>query len=1104
MKSRIYFFFAIFSFLLLSFVLFFHFHIQWLPLAGLLLGFLIRSMFTPGYLEIFSFLIPVLPACATIESKGFPPNYLLLPLFFLAGIMAGEWLAHRGQSLPPLPRLPRFYPLFLLLLGVSFFFVMLRWSNLTLSPLAFFKDTPVAPTGQRLSFGIIFPVVELALFSLSPLFYILLLRRQQDLRGVLTAFLSGQSLSIAFSLCQRLQQWRSPSPVISGLASDATAFGFLSALAILLAWYLDYRFGTLRLGAAFAFIALAGILNSTTRVGLFAVVLAIVLFYGPGRKKAISALLAAVFAATLLLSQVVFPRRDGSSLIARLETNIHEAGEAIQSNSEGQSFSGSLTARRDVLWRYAWECLREFPMTGVGTGNFVFWVMAAHRGDYFHHLTANQYLFFTSSLGLPGLAVFLLFCFALFAFKPWPEKCLLAAFMLFFLLNDYLWFSEIALLFWMVAGLGEEKRGDLPALSRSVRGLCLAGILAFICLHILEFSDLHPKNWAQANAVSYDYGLYYPESEEGRQFQWSGEKAGIYVKLDEHGRNENFRLGCGAPLSRLESKKQTVDMYWRGKFHKRVVFRDHAEYAIRIEDHRHSQGFLEFRVRPAFNLKQLGLGGETRTLGVRLFGSDFPEIQVIAPNGGESLLPGSAQDIRWQSRGNIASLKIEISYNGGRTYTLIGEPASNDGHYSWTVAGGPSMNCLIRVGGTGSAIAVSDLPFTITSPPSRSGFAFAVPQKWIDPVVGREGWYVGDFNGDGRSDIMEYAGDRSGAEVLLSDGSRFVHAGSWTDADHGADGWLVGDFNGDGRSDIMRFMSDSSANEVFLSTGSGFVGGSHWLTSDNGPDGWTVGDFNGDGRSDLLRYLPDPARSEVFLSTGAAFAGNGVWLAENNGSDGWYVGDFNGDGRSDIMRFVPGSSGAEVFMSDGTRFVPAGSWAGANPGVDGWYLGDFDGDKKCDIMRYAEWLSGSDVFLAGDAGFYHDGNWSGAGKGDADWHIGDFDGDGSSDLFRCVTDNRGVSRGEVLLSTAAGDSFGEKAGPSHKQSANGRWLEDMPREDGLLGGLEERKFIALTRKRIQDGQKISVFEIQREYEKLKGRKSRRVMVLRLLKLFGLS
>jgi len=40
--------------------------------------------------------------------------------------------------------------------------------------------------------------------------------------------------------------------------------------------------------------------------------------------------------------------------------------------------------------------------------------------------------------------------------------------------------------------------------------------------------------------------------------------------------------------------------------------------------------------------------------------------------------------------------------------------------------------------------------------------------------------------------------------------------------------------------------------------------------------------------------------------------------------------------------------------------------------------------------------------------------------------------------------------------------------------------------------------------RILGGEKISIIEIQKEYEKLKGKKCRRVMVLRLIKHYKLN
>jgi O-antigen ligase len=617
MKKRIYFFFSIFSFLLLSIVLVFHFHIKWLPFACLVLGILTRVVFKSSYLAVFSFLIPILPAFAVLENKGFPLNYLLLPVFFLCGIMAGDFSASKGKI--SLPELPKFYFSFLLLLGISFIFVMLRWSNLTLSFLAFFKDTPVAPVGQRLSFGIIFPVVELALFTLSP-FYFLLLRRLADRRWILIAFLSGQSLSTFYSLFQRWQGRSLPDIILNGLASDPTAFGFLSALAILMAWYLYFHYNQKWLGILFAFISLIGILNSATRIGFFTLVAAIFLFIFSSRKKIISIFLLGILLAGSLIFYIHFFYRPGTNFFARLKDDFVSIRVSLQQKKSMHIPLIDASDPRNILWHYSRECLRDFPVTGVGPGNFVFWVMGTTKGVFYHHLPANQYFFITSSTGLLGLLVFLLFCFGLLRFKKRPEKWLLKIFLFLLIFNDYLWFPEIFLVFWLFASLGENSEEKPLLLSKRTKILYICGFLVFIFFNLLEFSNLHPKNWARINSTSYDYGFSYQENENGRKFRWTGEKAGIYTFLDKNNPRTEYRLFCGAPLLNLPDKKQAVDIYWRGKFFRQVAFRQNIEVQLLIEDKSHSEGFLEFRVHPAFNLKKMGLGEETRSLGIQVSG----------------------------------------------------------------------------------------------------------------------------------------------------------------------------------------------------------------------------------------------------------------------------------------------------------------------------------------------------------------------------------------------------------------------------------------------------------------------------------------------------
>jgi hypothetical protein len=264
--------------------------------------------------------------------------------------------------------------------------------------------------------------------------------------------------------------------------------------------------------------------------------------------------------------------------------------------------------------------MRNYPLTGVGAGNFVFWVMSNHKGDFFHHLPANQYFFTTSSTGLIGLSAFLLFCFGLFRRKRWPEKWLLGMFLFLLVFNDYLWFPEIFLIFWLFASLGEKSKEKPQVLKKSAGALYTVVFLVFILFNTMKFAELHPKNWARATLTAYEYGFSYPEVIGGRSFRWSGENAGIYVFLDKENSRAEYKLICGAPLFRLPGKRQTVDVYWRGRFDKSVIFRDNGQYLLQIEDHKHSEGFLEFRVRPTFNLKRMGIGAETRNLGIQVSG----------------------------------------------------------------------------------------------------------------------------------------------------------------------------------------------------------------------------------------------------------------------------------------------------------------------------------------------------------------------------------------------------------------------------------------------------------------------------------------------------
>ncbi|OGG44710.1 hypothetical protein A2841_01920 [Candidatus Kaiserbacteria bacterium RIFCSPHIGHO2_01_FULL_48_10] len=185
-----------------------------------------------------------------------------------------------------------------------------------------------------------------------------------------------------------------------------------------------------------------------------------------------------------------------------------------------------------------------------------------------------------------------------------------------------------------------------------------------------------------------------------------------------------------------------------------------------------------------------------------------------------------------------------------------------------------------------------------------NGSSFTSNNPWFEWGIkdGRYQRLKGDFNGDGKSDILLFEDKpydtslRNGFFVALSDGTRFVPS-SFAWAAWGVKGGyyqpLVGDFNGDGKSDILLFEDkpyDTSLRNGFfvaLSDGTRFVPSSFAWAAWGVKGGYyqpLVGDFNGDGKSDILLFedkIYNAAYKNAFwvaLSSGSAFTPNGLWL----------------------------------------------------------------------------------------------------------------------------------------------------------------------------------------------------------------------------------
>lgn len=165
----------------------------------------------------------------------------------------------------------------------------------------------------------------------------------------------------------------------------------------------------------------------------------------------------------------------------------------------------------------------------------------------------------------------------------------------------------------------------------------------------------------------------------------------------------------------------------------------------------------------------------------------------------------------------------------------------------------------------------------------------------------------------------------------------------------GTYGVLAGDFNGDGKTDIVRWSDIPSQNQLYYSNGDGtfkqaanFNVTSQNLFSSNGCFMSMVADFNGDGLPDILRYS-NSLQSDN--KTACPSQGNVLFLNQGNGT-------FNTAALSgmDIQREVSQSyptctTGYECSASG----PPVQYWTNWTEGKT-FYVFDVDGDGYLDIV----------------------------------------------------------------------------------------------------------------------------------------------------------
>ncbi|SEU30768.1 Ig-like domain (group 1) [Stigmatella erecta] len=327
-------------------------------------------------------------------------------------------------------------------------------------------------------------------------------------------------------------------------------------------------------------------------------------------------------------------------------------------------------------------------------------------------------------------------------------------------------------------------------------------------------------------------------------------------------------------------------------------------------------------------------------------------------------------------------------------------------------------------------------------------------------AVNPQGVASGDFNADGRMDLVTANTSSGSVALLLANGSggydiSTLSSGSSTRA------VATADFDLDGHLDVAAVNTGANNVRVFFGNGDGTFGESKTLNTAGGPYALVVVDLNGDGRPDIATANSVSGNVTSLRNDGGrGFTALGGFTARP-GSRALVAGDFNRDNKADLAVANYGDDSVSVLLGQGTGTFAAAINTTATVGAQefrqprGVTVGDFNADGWPDVAVASNLgpsmalLLGKPVAAGSPYGPFLLGPVLAAGTVAGSLTGADLDGDGRQDLVATFSATHRVAVMRGTGSTAMGVRGFAVLNPSGTADARGALVADINR-DGKL------------------------------------------------------